>query len=112
MPGGLINIATYGSQDLFLTGTPEITYFKIVYRRHTNFGMESIRLKFDDTIDFNKFSILTIPKAGDLIYKTYLEVILPEVYFNRPIDENKLNALNIMYNDYLYKYVLFRGFML
>ena len=111
MPGGLINIATYGSQDLFLTGTPEITYFKIVYRRHTNFGMESVRLKFDDTIDFNKFSILTIPKAGDLIYKTYLEVILPEIYFNRPIDENKINALNIMYDDYLYKYEIIRRFM-
>ncbi len=79
MPGGIINIATYGSQDLFLTGTPEITYFKLVYRRHTNFALESVRLKFDDTVNFGKFSTLTFPKSGDLIHKMYLEVILPEV---------------------------------
>ena len=111
MPGGLINIATYGSQDLFLTGTPEITYFKLVYRRHTNFGMESVRLHFDDTINFNKFSILTVPKAGDLIHKTYLEVILPEIHFDRTIDEIKINQLNSLYNDYLYNYEIIRRFM-
>jgi len=74
MPGGLINIATYGSQDLFLTGTPEITFFKIVYRRYTNFSMESIRLKFDDDVYFDKMGTLTIPKTGDLINKMYLEI--------------------------------------
>ena len=110
MPGGLINIATYGSQDLFLTGTPEITYFKLVYRRHTNFGMESIRLHFDDSVNFNKFSILTIPKAGDLIHKTYLEVILPEVYFNRTINQTKLTELNNLYYNYLYNYEIIRRF--
>ena len=111
MPGGLINIATYGSQDLFLTGTPEITYFKLVYRRHTNFGMESIRLNFDDSVNFNKISILTIPKAGDLLHKTYLEVTLPEIYFNRTINQTKLYELNNLYRDYLYNYEIIRRFM-
>jgi hypothetical protein len=111
MPGGLINIATYGSQDLFLTGTPEITYFKLVYRRHTNFAMESIRLKFDDTINFDKFSTLTIPKAGDLIHKTYLEVILPEIYFKRNINAAKVNELLNLYDKYLYEYEIIRCFM-
>ncbi len=111
MPGGIINIATYGSQDLFLTGTPEITYFKLVYRRHTNFALESVRLKFDDTVNFGKFSTLTIPKSGDLIHKMYLEVILPEVYFERNINTSKVNQLIELYDKYLYEYETIRCFM-
>jgi hypothetical protein len=83
MGGGLIQISAYGSQDLYLTGTPEITFFKIVYRRHTNFSMESIRINFDNTVGFGQESILTVPKVGDLIHKTYLEVVLPKINFKR-----------------------------
>ena len=79
MPGGLINIAAYGAQDLYLTGTPEITFFKIVYRRHTNFSMESVEVNFDDTFGFGKESNLIIPSVGDLIHKIYLKVKLPYV---------------------------------
>lgn len=83
MPGGLINIVTYGSQDLFLTGTPHITFFKVVYRRHTNFSMESIKMGFDDSVGFGKYSTKVIPKNGDLIHKCYLEIKLPEIAFKR-----------------------------
>jgi len=83
MPGGLIQIATYGSQDLFLTGTPEITFFKIVYRRHTNFSLESIKLDFDDQVSFGSTSSIIIPKIGDLIHKSYIEITLPEIHFNK-----------------------------
>ncbi len=101
MPGGLINIATYGSQDLFLTGTPEITFFKIVYRRYTNFSMESIRLKFDDDVYFDKMGTLTIPKTGDLINKMYLEIILPEVFFaGKILNQDICN----IYNNYIKNY--------
>lgn len=83
MTGGLIEIVTYGSQDLYLTGTPEITFFKVVYRRYTNFSMESIRVNFDDPVNFGLFSTLTIPKVGDLIHKMYLEVLLPCIDLKR-----------------------------
>lgn len=79
MPSGLMQIATYGSQDLFLTGTPEITFFKVVYRRHTNFSMESIVVTFDDPVEFGGTSTVKVPKVGDLMYKTYLAVTLPEI---------------------------------
>ena len=79
MPSGIMQIAAYGSQDLFLTGTPEITFFKVVYRRHTNFSMESIKVTFDDPVEFGGYSSVKIPKVGDLMYKTYLEVTLPEI---------------------------------
>ena len=49
MGGGLMQLVAYGAQDAFLTGNPEITFFKIVYRRHTNFAMESIQQVFDGT---------------------------------------------------------------
>ena len=89
MPGGLIEISTYGSQDLFLTGNPEITFFKIIYRRHTNFSMESVKVAFDDPVSFDSNSVVKIPKVGDLMHKTYLEVVLPEIQLFRSKLSNK-----------------------
>jgi len=83
MAGGLIQVATYGSQDLFLTGTPEITFFKVVYRRHTAFSMESIQVPFDDPVGFGTTSSITLPRIGDLVHKTYLEVDLPVMDLKR-----------------------------
>ena len=59
MAGGLIQIATYGAQDIFLTGTPQITFFKTIYRRYTNFSMESVQVQFDDTVSFGSTSTIT-----------------------------------------------------
>jgi hypothetical protein len=82
MPGGLIQIASYGSQDLTLTGNPQITFFTIVFRRYTNFGIRTIEVPFDSPIDFNFNSskinsTITIPKTGDLLTKTTLKIKLP-----------------------------------
>lgn len=90
MPAGLINIVSYGAQDLYLTGTPEITFFKIVYRRYTNFSMESIEVNFEDTFGFGKESNLVIPPIADLIHKLYLKIRLPYVKLTgRKIDNTK-----------------------
>ena len=43
MGGGLMQLVAYGAQDIYLTGNPQITFFKVVYRRHTNFSMECIQ---------------------------------------------------------------------
>ncbi len=83
MAGGLIQIVSYGSQDLYLTGTPEITFFKVVYRRYTNFATESVQVPFDDPVGFGKRAMLTVPRVGDLIHKTYLEIILPQIDLQR-----------------------------
>lgn len=99
MAGGLLNIVAYGSQDLFLTGTAEITHFKLVYRRHTNFAMESIRINFDDAVGFGTTSHVVIPRVGDLIYKSYIEIVIPEVYFVR--NTQVLVDLNQLYLDAL-----------
>lgn len=100
MAGGLIQIAAYGSQDLFLTGTPEITFFKVVYRRHTSFSMESIKVTFDDPVGFNEFTVVKVPKVGDLMHKTYLEVTLPEINLKRLRDaEDKQNEITLAQAD-------------
>ena len=52
MGGGLMQLVAYGAQDLYLTGNPQITFFKVVYRRHTNFSIESIEQVFSGTADF------------------------------------------------------------
>lgn len=98
MPGGLMQIVTYGSQDLFLTGTPEITFFRSVYRRHTNFSMESIFVDFSDPYGFGQISNLIVPKIGDLINNVYVQVTLPEIKLTRNIQQdNNLNNLLIQY---------------
>ena len=79
MAGALMQIVAYGAQDLFLTGTPEITYWKVSYRRHTNFAMESIEQTFQGQADFGRRVSAVMSRNGDLAYRVYLQVTLPEI---------------------------------
>ena len=54
MGGGLMQLVAYGAQDVYLTGNPEITLFKSVYKRHTQFTMEVIELSFDGSPKFGQ----------------------------------------------------------
>ena len=76
MTGGLMQLVAYGEQDTYLTGNPQITFFKIVYRRHTNFSMETIRQTINgdtntDIIKNNKGSVI-ISRNGDLLSRIYV----------------------------------------
>ena len=77
-----MQLVAYGAQDVFLTGTPEITFWKVSYRRYTNFAMESIEQTFSGQADFGRRVTCTISRNGDLAYKTYLQVTLPEINQN------------------------------
>ena len=79
MGGGLMQLIATGVMDTYLTGNPQITYFKSVYRRYTNFSMESRKLNFNGTTNFNGTNQCTIPKGPDLLYKVYLQSKLPEI---------------------------------
>ena len=77
MGGGLMQIVAYGAQDIYLTGNPQITFFKVVYRRHTNFSIECI----DQIIKGNEPTLTagsdvyaTISREGDLISNMHLEI--------------------------------------
>ena len=73
MGGGLMQLVAYGAQDIYLTGNPQITFFKVVYRRHTNFSMECI----EQTINGGNLanggsSSVTISRNGDLVSNVYI----------------------------------------
>ena len=79
MGGGLMQLVAYGAQDIYLTGNPQITFFKVVYRRYTNFSMEAIEQTFNGQADFGRKVTCTISRNGDLISRVYLQVTLPGV---------------------------------
>ena len=72
MGGGLLQLVAYGAQDVYLTGNPQITFFKAVYRRHTNFAIEAIQQTFNGTPGYGNRVTCTIARNGDLINRVYL----------------------------------------
>ena len=74
MGGGLLQLVAYGAQDVYLTGNPQITFFKVVYRRHTNFALESIQQTFNGSVGYGQRVTATVSRNGDLISRAYLEL--------------------------------------
>lgn len=67
-----MQLVAYGAQDIYLTGNPQITFFKVVYRRHTNFSMESIEQTWNGDPTTGR-ATATISRNGDLVYRLYLQ---------------------------------------
>jgi hypothetical protein len=74
-----MQLVAYGAQDIYLTGQPQITFFKSVYRRHTNFAVESIQQTINGTASPGSRVSVTVSRNGDLIHRVYLRVELPKV---------------------------------
>jgi hypothetical protein len=72
MGGGLMQLVAYGAQDVYLTGNPQITFFKVVYRRHTNFAVESIEQTYNGSAMLGRKFTCTIARNGDLLHRIYL----------------------------------------
>ena len=79
MGGGLMQLVSYGAQDIYISGNPQITFWKVLYKRHTNFAVESIEVTFNGQADFNKRVTAIINRNADLMYKTYIQVVLPQI---------------------------------
>ena len=77
MGGGLLQLVAYGAQDVYLTGNPQITFFKVVYRRHTNFAIEAIQQTFNGNPGYGNTVNCQISRNGDLINRMYLQVDVP-----------------------------------
>lgn len=77
MTGGLIQLVAVGVQDIYLIGNPQITFFKSVYKKYTNFSMESIQQPVDGRTDFGQQIEITIQRKGDLIKDIIFEILLP-----------------------------------
>lgn len=74
-----MQLVSYGAQDIYISGNPQITFWKILYKRHTNFAVESIEVTFNGQADFSKRVTAVINRNADLMYKTYVQVTLPQV---------------------------------
>ena len=77
MGGGLMQLVAYGAQDVYLSGNPQITFFKVVYRRHTNFSVEPVQQTWNGAADFGRTVTCNINRNGDLITNMYVVVKLP-----------------------------------
>jgi hypothetical protein len=103
MGGGLLQIVSSTNEDLFITSKPQITFFKLVFYRYTNFSIETLEEFFDGAPDFGESVTCTLAKTGDLIHHMYLKIDLPEVHI--PILNNSIihqNNKNI--NDIILEY--------
>ena len=84
MGGGLMQLVAYGAQDIYLTGNPQITFFKVVYRRHTNFAMEAIEQTFNGVANFGSKVVCTIARNGDLVGRMIIEIDMSDSALNAP----------------------------
>jgi len=101
--GGLLQIVATGRQDIYLSGNPQTTFFKQVYRRHTNFSVESCRIDFDGAADFGKVVVATIPRKGDLLNTLIIEIALPMLpqTVNDKIDTSWVNGIGHALIEYI-----------
>ena len=77
MGGGLLQLVAYGAQDAYITGNPQITFWKGLYKRHTNFAMEPFRINFSGQVQWGTKQTAIVGRHADLLYSTYLQVELP-----------------------------------
>ena len=78
MGGGLLQLVAYGAQDAYLTGNPHITFWKVLYKRHTNFAVEAFRVNFTGSPVYGQRVVAVVNRNADLIWKTYVEITLPD----------------------------------
>ena len=79
MTGAFLELVAKGSQDIYLTGNPSVTFFRSVYKKHTNFSIENVEQTIEGTKDFGQNLTCTLSRKGDLISSVILEVDLPKL---------------------------------
>jgi len=109
MAGGLMQLVAYGSQDLYLTGNPQITFFTNVYKRHSNFSKEFIENYFSTNLNFG-MKVFCMPiRAGDLIHRIYVEFDLPSLDFLNTDPNNPVSWINNVGNAIIREYSIVIG---
>jgi hypothetical protein len=91
--GAVLQLAAYGTQDLYITGNPQITHFKAVIKRHTNFAMETVENYFDGLISPGQKISCKLQRVGDLIHQIYLKLDLPKL--------QELNGFDNIYTSWV-----------
>ena len=89
-----MQLVAYGAQDIYLTGNPQITFFKVVYRRHTNFSIEAIEQVFNGNPTFGQKVSTIVSRNGDLINHVYLQVQFPALSLNSVYSTSSVDVPN------------------
>jgi len=95
MAGGLLQLVAYGAQDAYITGNPQITFFKGLFKRHTNFAMEAFRVNFNGQANWGTKHSAILGRNADLLYSTYLEVVLDRGYYNTAVAYNLIKYVEL-----------------
>jgi hypothetical protein len=83
MGAGIVLLVAIGFQDLFITNDPQVTFFKVMYRRHTNFAIEPLSQYFNTTkVEFGQKISCTLSRVGDLVNKIYFVMDVPAIPIN------------------------------
>src|SRR3990172_13108413 len=104
MGAGILQLSARGFEDIFIMSEPEITFFKTVYRRHTNFSRGELDLHFSSRLNFGKTSRCLVQRWGDLLHKLFLVIDLPEInirfkkFKNKEV-KKKLNDCGILWEN-------------
>lgn len=93
MAGGLMQLVAVGVQDLYISTNPQMSYFKVVYHRHTNFSVESVRQTFEGNVDFGKSVTVKIGREGDLLHRIMIELDIPAITSTNGNTISWVNAL-------------------
>jgi hypothetical protein len=95
MGGGLLQLVAYGAQDAYLSGNPQITFWKGLFKRHTNFAMEPFRVNLTGQANWGVKHSAILGRHADLLYSTYIEVVLDAGVYN--CDQGRLGYNLIKY---------------
>jgi hypothetical protein len=111
MTGGLMQLLAVGAQDQYLSISPQMSYYKQIFRRHTNFSMQGVRNTFNSVPVLNGTSRITstckIGRVGDLLSDIYLSFQLPDIYCNiNDNDDLRFRWIPNVANYMIYSYSL------
>lgn len=112
MTGGLMNLVAYGNENLLFNGNPKKTFFKSVYKKYTNFGLQRFRIDFEGSKILNEKTNTVlefkIPRYAELINDTYLVINLPNIYspfYNFSAEEGVDNKNGHSFAPYEFRWV-------
>ena len=105
MGGALLDLVAKGGQDVYFICNPQMSFFKKVYKKHTNFALEYQKYQFESTLDFGKTTTFTIPRQGDLIKNIFLQFTLPDLISSDRKDCSYVNYIGYSLIEYLDLYI-------
>jgi len=105
MGGALLDLVAKGGQDVYFISNPQISFFKKVYKRHTNFSLEFQKYQVDSILNFGKSTTFTIPRKGDLVKNLFLEIDLPNLTSKDGRKVSYVNYIGYAIIDYIEIYI-------